>query len=135
MTLIYFVRLCSDFASFNARLISYIFFLFLFHVLCSIFASLLCSILPLFWSLVSLCSDLRFLFPIQGFFFCVEMIFVCVKSVMFVLCVIVAVLHLFMLILCLFIVILQCFFYFHLINLCVFYNVRFLSWCWISRRE
>lgn len=59
----------------------------------------------------------------------------CVKSVVVVLCVIVAVLHLFMLILCLFIVILQCFFYFHFINLCVFYDVRFLSWCWISRRE
>lgn len=47
MTLIYFVRLRSDFASFNARL---------------------CSILPLFWLLVCLCSDLQFLFPIQGFF-------------------------------------------------------------------
>lgn len=103
MTLIYFVRLCSDFASFNARL---------------------CSILPLFWLLVCLCSDLQFLFPIQGFF-CVEMIFVCVKSVVVVLCVIVAVLHLFMLILCLFIVILQCFFYFHFIIFVFFIMLDF----------
>lgn len=72
-----------------------------------------------------------FCFLFRGFFLCGHDFCVCeICRGRFV-----AVLHLFMLIFCLFIVILQCFFYFHFINLCVFYNVRFLSWCWISRRE